>query len=78
MPKREFKFRYNYAFYRQPVSVQVIFKRIQLLVDKYCKIDKAGDISYTTKAEPTTLKILPRAESIRIFNDLYGEQDNES
>lgn len=54
---------------------EVILKKIQLFIDKYAGIDSRGNIRYSFfdfKTRKATKKILRRSESIRIFNELYG------
>ncbi len=70
---RKHKFYYTFNFYRQPAWLQVLFKKMQISVDKYCRINKAGDIIYTVKHDPNHNRVLTVAESKRIFTDLYGE-----
>lgn len=67
------RFRYNFNFYHQPVFVQVVYKLLQLHIDKYARLAKDGTITYTRKDSPKTVRTQPVAESKRIFEDLYGE-----
>lgn len=73
MPRPRKFFHYGYNYFRLPTFIQVMFKRIQLQVDRYAKIDKQGVITYTRKDTPDTIRTLSVAETQRIFTDLYGE-----
>jgi hypothetical protein len=67
---------YSYHFYRQPAWLQVMFKKMQISVDRYCRINKAGEITYTAKHAPDTRVVQSKATSLRIFTDLYGVPPN--
>ena len=63
---------YSYNFYRQPAWLQIMFKKMQVSVDRYCRIDKAGEIIFTTKHAPDVRAVQSVATSRKIFTELYG------
>lgn len=76
--KKSSYFRYYHGYYKLPVCTQVMFRRMQILVDRYARIARDGSILYTRKDSPDTTRRMKPHEIKRIFVDLYGEPMNAS
>lgn len=66
---------FPFAFYKLPISIQVVFFRMRDLADKYVYLDiKKCEILFHERSNPNKLKVIDRVEARRIFFELYPER----